>query len=122
MESPELSQAQLQILRERLVSLLDELAGSIENLKESAQPVDLDMPIGRLSRVDALQQQSMAKANRAAIEVRMKKAKLAFTRLAAGDYGFCVVCDEPVAFKRLKARPETTTCVTCQSEVESRRS
>ena len=77
------------------------------------------MPIGRLSRVDALQQQSMAKANRKAVELRVQKIGAALKRIETGDFGYCLTCDDYIAIKRLMARPETTTCLTCQSERES---
>lgn len=38
---------------------------------------------------------------------------LALERLAAGDYGRCERCGEPIPAERMEARPTATTCVPC---------
>jgi RNA polymerase-binding protein DksA len=38
----------------------------------------------------------------------------ALGRIAAGTYGICVKCGEPIARKRLEAVPTATTCVVCK--------
>lgn len=38
---------------------------------------------------------------------------LADARLAAGTYGRCEICGEPIPAARLGARPTATTCVGC---------
>jgi RNA polymerase-binding transcription factor len=37
----------------------------------------------------------------------------ALARIAAGSYGRCEVCGEPIAPARLAARPDATRCITC---------
>ena len=37
----------------------------------------------------------------------------ALARVAAGTYGTCTVCGEPIAPERLEARPAAPTCVRC---------
>ncbi len=48
--------------------------------------------------------------------------RAAQTRLAQDPeaFGYCLRCDEMIAWKRLEARPESTLCLDCQSEVEAR--
>lgn len=87
---------------------------------EGAAPVDLDQPIGRVSRIDAIQQQRMVEANRAAMQRRLAQVRGALERIEAGDYGDCAACEEPIGFPRLVARPETPLCITCQSKREAR--
>jgi DnaK suppressor protein len=38
----------------------------------------------------------------------------ALGQIAAGTYGICVKCGEPIARKRLEAVPTATTCVACK--------
>jgi DnaK suppressor protein len=104
-----------------LRSLLDELHAALELSAEGAKPVDLDQPIGRISRVEALQQQSMARATREGHRSRLDQVKLALSALEEDEYGLCRRCEEPIGFKRLKARPETPLCVACQGRMEGRR-
>ena len=62
----ELTEEQLDHLRAAIIATQDELRQLLANTADGAKPVDLDEPIGRLSRMDAMQQQGMAKANRSA--------------------------------------------------------
>ena len=43
----------------------------------------------------------------------------ALERVAAGTFGVCVGCDEPIAPERLEARPTTTTCIDCVTPSET---
>ena len=101
-----------------LRTLRAELADSLRTLADAAAPVDLDEPIGRVSRADALQQQQMAKASQAAARVRLTQVDAALARLAAGEYGACVDCGEDQGPERLRARPEAPFCLACQSRRE----
>ena len=52
----------LSSLTKIVLDRISKLRAELEVRKESSKPVDLDSPIGRLSRMDAIQQQSMAAA------------------------------------------------------------
>ena len=107
-------------LRRDLLDLQEELARQLASSDAAARPVDLDQPIGRVSRIDAIQQQSMAQANRRAAQIRLQQVRAALARLEDGEYGACAQCGEPIGFARLAVRPETPFCVSCQSGRESR--
>ena len=82
--------------------------------------MDLDEPIGRLSRMDAIQQQRMVEANRAGMQRRLAQVRGALERIEAGEYGECAACEEPIGYARLEARPETPLCIACQTKREKR--
>jgi DnaK suppressor protein len=42
-------------------------------------------------------------------------------RVAAGRYGICIDCGEPIAFERLKAYPSAKRCLRCQQQREKTR-
>ncbi len=92
----------------------------IESGADAAKPVELDQPIGRLTRMDAIQQQQMARAARAALNVRRGQVLSALAAIDAGTYGECKHCEEPIAYPRLQARPESSLCIACQEELERR--
>ena len=48
----------------------------------------------------------------------MVKIEEALRRIDAGTFGFCESCEEPILEARLKARPVTTLCIDCKSEME----
>ncbi|HEY4804242.1 MAG TPA: TraR/DksA C4-type zinc finger protein [Paraburkholderia sp.] len=45
----------------------------------------------------------------------------ALARIAAGLYGACVECGEPIGYERLAAAPYTARCVSCQTAFERHR-
>lgn len=117
----ELTVSQQHELHQELLRLRDQIKELLHDSAEQSQPVDLDKPIGRLSRMDEMQQQSMAQANRRATEQRLVQIDAALLRLSRDEYGVCVACEEEVGFGRLTARPEAPFCLSCQAEREASR-
>jgi len=102
-----------------LEDLARELQESLEGSAQAARPVELDQPaIGRVSRIDAIQQQKMLEANRQAQKMRLGLVRAALLRAEEDEYGDCKRCGESIGFKRLKARPESVFCIDCQAARE----
>jgi DnaK suppressor protein len=116
----ELSEQQKQEMHKELLALRDMLQKLLANSSDGAQPVSLDDPIGRLSRMDAMQQQSMVQANRRTAQTRLTRIETALRRCANDDYGLCANCEEEIGYARLKAQPEAPFCIDCQSHTETR--
>ena len=116
----ELSVTQTAELRADLEQLLEALDAVLQQSSESSKPVDLDQPIGRLSRMDAMQQQKMVQAQRARSTLRRQQVMAALASFDSDEYGECRGCAEPIAYKRLKARPETPFCIACREQMERR--
>ena len=116
----DLTEQQRTELHQALLALRTELQQLLENSSDGAQPVSLDEPIGRLSRMDAMQQQSMVQANRRTTQTRLTRIETALRRHANDEYGCCVGCEEEIGYARLKAQPEAPFCIDCQSNKESR--
>jgi len=114
----DLSAKQLEELSQDLRTLKVELEQALAASDQSAKPVDLEQPIGRLSRMDAIQNQQIAKASRRNHELRLRLVLAAINNLEGGDYGLCTRCDGPIDFRRLKARPEARMCIDCARESE----
>jgi DnaK suppressor protein len=117
---PDLTAPESEELYQELVALREVLGRAVAGFRDAAKPVDLDQPIGRVSRMDAIQQQQMARASREGLALRVKQVGAALDRIAEGTYGACVVCEENVGYARLKARPETPLCIACQTRREQR--
>ena len=117
----DLTDAEFELLGEALRSLRRELEATVDAAAVAAAPVDLAQPIGRLSRIDAIQQQSMVQAGRRAAQRRLQQVEAALRRHQAGDYGSCLGCGAAVDSRRLQAKPEATLCLACQTKGESRR-
>ena len=53
-----------------------------------------------------------------AAELRRAEAQQALARLAAGSYGLCIDCGQPIAPARLEFRPEAARCLKDQETFE----
>ena len=97
-----------------ILAEIAELEGLSKSSKSGRDPVTLDQQsVGRLSRMDAMQQQSMDLAREERRQQRLGILAAALQRIEAGDYGYCLRCDEPIKPARLQIDPAVTTCVSC---------
>ncbi len=117
----ELTETQIEELRALILLNCRGLQELLDSSSESSKPVALDEPIGRLSRMDALQQQHMAIASRQSQTKRLQLLQNALQAIEREDYGECRLCEEPIGYPRLKARPETPFCLGCQGRSEEER-
>jgi DnaK suppressor protein len=110
---------QLTHFRERLERLHDELLEIHELAKDGTKPVPLDQTtVGRLSRMEAIQAQAMSAATQQRREYQLQRVKQALNRVAAGEYGLCESCDEPIELRRLEFDPAGTLCLECAKQRE----
>ena len=118
----ELTDEQLAELKRDLDALVRSLRDTAQATAQAAETVHLDQAaVGRVSRIDAIQHQQMAKDQQRRNALRLKQAMVALRAFADDEYGWCKRCDEPIDYRRLKARPETVVCVPCQSSLEAER-
>ena len=97
-----------------LETRLIELQFQNETNADSRDTVVLDQTsVGRLSRMDAMQQQAMAKATRQNRTIEILAIKNALLRLEEGEYGYCETCGEDIPAKRLELTPTAVRCVNC---------
>lgn len=110
---------ELEYFKNRLEERFEEILAGEESRKRESAPVELDQArVGRLSRMDAMQQQAMSQASSRLVELERQRIQTALTRMEAGDYGYCILCDEEIAEKRLRFDPSLLTCISCAQEAE----
>ena len=104
-------------LQKKFSTLIDEhlksLSKDIENLNELVKPVKPDNAIGRLSRMEALNELSVNKANLDKALKRQEQLLKAQQRVQSDDYGYCLRCEEEIQEKRLEVLPESQICMSC---------
>jgi DnaK suppressor protein len=103
--------------RDRLSQRKLELQQLSEMSSQSRAPVSLDQQsVGRLSRMDAMQQQAMAQSNERQRSVELGRIDAALKRIETGDYGYCLECGDEIAEKRLAFDASVTFCIGCASK------
>jgi DnaK suppressor protein len=111
----ELTPAQLEALRDDLLSIRRRLERSLKQTADAARPVELDQSsVGRLSRMDAIQNQHLTMGLEEREHARYAQVQEAVLRIEAGTYGVCG-CGGPIQFERLLVFPETVRCSACAS-------
>lgn len=109
----------IEIYREKLLALRDEILQLTDTRTASVATVTLDQSsVGRLSRMDALQQQAMAQNTSQRVERELRLIEAALRRCDEGVYGICTECDDPINPKRLAINPTITLCIECASTGE----
>jgi DnaK suppressor protein len=114
-----ITESQISKLRLQLTSQQQTLQIQLVESDDASKPVTLDQQsVGRVSRIDAIQQQQMASANREQTITLLQQVDAALKRIESDEYGLCQMCDEPIALLRLQAQPHTANCIDCQSKQE----
>jgi len=100
--------------KERLLAELAELDLDDARGAEGQKVVTLDQQaVGRLSRMDALQNQAMAKATQTRRTAQRQRIHAALARIDEDEFGFCEDCGEEIAKGRLDLDPTAPRCVSC---------
>ena len=105
---------QLAELKAELERQLARLERSMKVTDEAIRPVELDQTaVGRLSRMDSLQNQAMTKNLRERETLKLVQLRGALARLENGDYGRCETCGSEIPIERLFVFPEAPVCGAC---------
>ncbi len=105
---------QLKYFEQRLLNEQAELLGVATLMEESAETVTLDQTsVGRVSRMDAMQQQAMALASQERQGHRLQRIKSALERIDDNEYGECLECLHAIPVARLEIDPSIECCVNC---------
>jgi DnaK suppressor protein len=100
--------------RTRLAAKKAELEELSALSAEARNTVVLDQQsVGRLSRMDAMQQQAMAEAQERTRKRDLQRIDLAERRIKDGEYGYCAECGEEIADGRMAIDPMSERCINC---------
>lgn len=104
-------------LKDRLAQELQSIRQSIAEARKSSATVVLDQTsVGRLSRMDSLQQQAMAKGLIERLQTRELKVVSALKRFDANVYGLCCQCEDDLPLSDLEKDPTLLFCKNCRAE------
>ncbi len=102
-------------LNERLTAI----KADQEARQRESGPVELDRArVGRLSRMDAMQQQAMSQATSRLTDLERQRIEAALARMKEGEYGYCLACGDEIAEGRLRFDPSVATCIDCAQAAE----
>lgn len=108
-----MTEKEKQLIADRLQKEKDKLERKIHSLKEETQPVSPDDSIGRVSRMDAINNKSVNEAALRNAEEKLKSVLLSMEKIDEPDFGTCRNCGKPIPVGRLMVMPGSSTCVGC---------
>ena len=104
----------IEYFKAKLIAARETILSLTETREASTATVVLDQSsVGRLSRMDALQQQAMAQNARQRTEEELRRIEAALRRCEDGSYGYCARCDELIDPRRLELYPAAGLCIAC---------
>jgi DnaK suppressor protein len=114
-----MSSKDLEVARQQLLKLRDEIVALEKIGEEAAEIVELDQArVGRLSRMDAMQAQAMSQASSRRRQHTKVMIEAALQRIDSGEYGLCRECEEPIDPRRLQFDPVAIFCIGCAEKEE----
>jgi DnaK suppressor protein len=103
----------LEKYRNKLTKLRSEIEDYLTKSEGSAAAVEPDKALGRLSRMEAMQDQQMVLELRRRKKRQLLETGNALSRIEQGNFGSCIFCGKSISTDRLDAFPEVQTCVQC---------
>lgn len=109
-----MTDAELDRFRHLIAARLEDLTQEDALGKAGQATVTLDQQaVGRLSRMDALQNQAMARAGQGRRSTMKARLRAALGRIEAGEFGWCDACGDAIGTGRLQLDPSATRCIDC---------
>lgn len=102
-----------QLIKVRILSEIESTREQIAELEELTQPIAADNAIGRISRMEAINNKSVNEHLLAMTRFKLNKLETSLNSIDKADYGICSSCKEPIPLGRLMMLPEAVRCVNC---------
>ena len=108
MTSKELRTIKVQIEEEVEKTLL-----LVRNYRELSRPIAPENAIGRISRMDAINNKTVIEAALRKAEQKLTNLKVALSNINDPDFGLCSKCNNPIPMGRILLMPHSRFCVNC---------
>ncbi|MCF8309678.1 MAG: TraR/DksA C4-type zinc finger protein [Bacteroidales bacterium] len=102
-----------EIIRQKLFKARERYSKRVSQLSEDTAPVAPDCSIGRVSRMDAINNKSVSEAALANARDKLRDVEESLARIDTPDFGKCKSCTTPIPINRLMAMPESLYCMKC---------
>ncbi|MCB0754751.1 MAG: TraR/DksA C4-type zinc finger protein [Flavobacteriales bacterium] len=100
-------------LKLKIVASISDTERDISELEELTKPIAPENSIGRISRMDAINNKSINEAALVQARTKLDKLQFALDKCSEPDFGTCRRCGNAIPTGRLILMPESLFCVTC---------
>lgn len=102
-----------QDIKKRIFEELKKTEEAILDYKESTKPISPENAIGRVSRMDAINNKSVVEAALRKAKEKHNKLKLVLDKVEDTDFGLCMRCGGEIPIGRILLMPQSRNCVRC---------
>ena len=99
--------------KEAIKNSIKETKKDISILKELTKPISPENAIGRVSRMDAINNKSVMEAALRKAEDKLNKLRLVEDSLDDDNFGLCLRCKSKIPIQRILLMPQSRNCVRC---------
>ena len=100
-------------IKQKILSEIAKTEKLIAEYRELTKPVAPDVAIGRISRMDAINNKSVTEASLRKAEQKLKNLQRVLSQFGTPEFGLCLTCKKPIPIGRILFRPESLRCVNC---------
>ncbi|PLW92189.1 MAG: TraR/DksA family transcriptional regulator [Marinilabiliales bacterium] len=104
-------------IRLRISEEIEKTEKQVMAYRELCEPVAPDCAIGRVSRMDAINNKSVNEASLRKAEEKLSTLKVALGKVDDDDFGNCIRCGNKIPLGRILFRPESMHCVNCAGKL-----
>ncbi|NBC09405.1 MAG: TraR/DksA family transcriptional regulator [Bacteroidetes bacterium] len=100
-------------LQSKIEAAIVKTQDEVDRLEEATQPISPENAIGRVSRMDAINNKGVSEAALRSTKRKLTNLKIALEKIDKPEFGICTRCKQPILPARLMYMPESTRCVRC---------
>jgi DnaK suppressor protein len=100
-------------IKQKILKELSKTEKLIGEYRELTKPVAPDVAIGRISRMDAINNKSVNEASLRQAEKKLQNLQRVLSMYGTSDFGRCIKCKANISPGRLLYRPESLYCINC---------
>lgn len=110
-----MTEKELKEIGDLVVSAIETTKDTINEYKEETKPIAPDCAIGRVSRMDAINNKSVVEAALRTQENKLRGLLYVQSTIHEDDFGLCARCKNPIPIQRILLVPHNKFCVRCAS-------
>ncbi len=100
-------------IKEKILQEIKKTQKRITEYKELTKPTAPDCAIGRVSRMDAINNSSINQSALRKSEDKLNGLKYMLSKIDDDDFGLCERCKQAIPLQRLLFMPQSRFCINC---------
>lgn len=100
-------------IKQRIIEEIEATQALVQKYSVLTQPIAPENAIGRVSRMDAINNKSVNDAALRKVKTKLNNLQIALGKIDDTDFGRCIKCRKMIPIERILLVPQAITCVKC---------